>query len=86
VWLGESLKLAVLASRMSWVAKRFFGVPEFHYYAPADGISVLLSRSAVWCPLCRPSPTRLPQTDNVPSPLPKNWRKSKRIDDGPLTC
>ena len=56
VWLGESLKLAVLASRVSRVAKRFFGVPEFHYYALADGISVLLSRLGVWCPLCRPSP------------------------------
>ena len=57
VWLGESLKLAVLASRVSRVAKRFFGVPEFHYYALADGISVLLSRLGVWCPLCRASPT-----------------------------
>lgn len=56
VWLGESLKLAVLASRVSRVAKRFFGVPEFHYYALADGISVLLSRLGVWCPLCRLSP------------------------------
>jgi hypothetical protein len=44
VWLGESLKLAVLASRVSRLAKRFFGVPEFHYYALADGIAVLLSR------------------------------------------
>jgi len=57
VWLGESLKLAVLASRVSRVAKRFFGVPEFHYYALADGIAVLLSRRGLWCPLCRPSPT-----------------------------
>jgi len=56
VWLGESLKLAVLASRVSRVAKRFFGVPEFHYYALADGISVLLSRLGRCCPLCRPSP------------------------------
>jgi hypothetical protein len=43
-WLGESLKLAVLASRVLKVAKRFFGVPEFHYYALADGMRVLLSR------------------------------------------
>jgi hypothetical protein len=56
VWLGESLKLAVLASRVSRVAKRFFGVPEFHYYALADGIAVLLSRLGLRCPLCRPSP------------------------------
>jgi hypothetical protein len=52
VWLGESLKLAVLASRVTKVAKRFFGVPEFHYYALADGLRVLLSRLAVRCPEC----------------------------------
>jgi hypothetical protein len=57
VWLGEALKLAVLASRVSRVAKRFFGVPEFHYYALADGISVLLSRLGLRCPLCRLAPT-----------------------------
>jgi len=57
VWLGESLKLAVLAARVSRIAKRFFGVPEFHYYALADGIAVLLSRLGQRCPLCRPSPT-----------------------------
>jgi len=56
VWLGESLKLAVLASRVSRVAKRFFGVPEFHYYALADGIAVLLSRLGLRCPLCRLAP------------------------------
>ena len=56
VWLGESLKLAVLASRVSRVAKRFFGVPEFHYYALADGIAVLLARLGLRCPLCHPSP------------------------------
>lgn len=43
-WLGESLKLAVLASRVLKAAKRFFAVPQFHYYALADGIRVLLSR------------------------------------------
>jgi len=43
VWLGESLKLAVLATRVARVAKRFFGVPVFRYYALADGISLLLT-------------------------------------------
>jgi hypothetical protein len=42
VWLGESLKLKVLAMHVAKAAKRFFGVPDFHYYALADGISVLL--------------------------------------------
>ncbi len=31
VWLGGSLKWAVLTSRVTKVVKRFFGVPEFHY-------------------------------------------------------
>jgi len=43
-WLGHSLKLAVLASRVMKTARRFFGVPEFHYYALADGIGFVLSR------------------------------------------
>jgi hypothetical protein len=48
VWLGESLKLAVLATRVVQVAKRFFGVPDFHYYALADGIATLFSRLGAW--------------------------------------
>ena len=44
LWLGDSVKPAVLASRVTRLAKRFFGVPEFHYYAPADGIGMFLSR------------------------------------------
>jgi hypothetical protein len=48
VWLGESLKLKVLSTRVAQVAKRFFGVPDFHYYALADGIAMLLSRLGRW--------------------------------------
>ncbi len=48
VWLGESLKLKVLATRVTQVAKRFFGVPDFHYYALSDGIATLLSRLGRW--------------------------------------
>jgi hypothetical protein len=62
VWLGESLKLAVLASRVTKVAKRFFGVPEFHYYALADGLRVLLSRLGVCCPACTQIDTQKPTT------------------------
>ena len=62
VWLGQSLKLAVLASRVLKAAKRFFGVPEFHYYALADGIRFLLSR-------LRPSRPKLPPQ----TPLPQLW-------------
>jgi hypothetical protein len=37
------------------MAKRFFGVPEFHYYALADGIGVLLARVGAWGEDRRPS-------------------------------
>lgn len=50
VWLGERLRLAVLCRRVAKLAKRFFGVPEFHYYALADGIRTLLSRLGRWIP------------------------------------
>jgi hypothetical protein len=46
VWLGNSLRLAVLSSHVIKAAKRFYGVTEFCYYALADGIAVLLSRIA----------------------------------------
>jgi hypothetical protein len=46
--LGERLKQSVLVTRVTGVAKRFFGVLEFHYYALADGIMVLLSRLGSW--------------------------------------
>jgi hypothetical protein len=55
-WLGESLKLAVLASRVLKAAKRFFSVPHFHYYALADGLRLLLSRFTA------PRPQRLSPT------------------------
>ncbi len=48
VLLGKSLKLTVLETRIAKVAKRFFGVPDFHYYALADGIAMLLSRQREW--------------------------------------
>jgi hypothetical protein len=43
-WLGESTKRAVLSAHAIKASKRFFGVSEFHYYALADGIALLLSR------------------------------------------
>jgi phosphoglycerol transferase MdoB-like AlkP superfamily enzyme len=42
VWLGESLKMSVLLTKATSMAKRFFGVPDFHYYAIADGVGALL--------------------------------------------
>ena len=53
--LGEGLKLSVLANHVTRLSKRFFGVPDFHYYALADGIATLLSRAAKG-PLLRSPP------------------------------
>lgn len=57
--LGEGLKLSVLAHHVTRLAKRFFGVPDFHYYALADGIATLLGRSARG-PLLRSPPLTNP--------------------------
>lgn len=48
VWLGESLKLKILTTRVLKIAKRFFGIPSFHYYALADGIARLLVMLGRW--------------------------------------
>jgi len=58
--LGEGLKLSVLANHVTRLSKRFFGVPDFHYYALADGISTLLSRLAKGPLLRSPPVTREP--------------------------
>lgn len=65
VWLGESLKLKVLTTRVAQVAKRFFGVPDFHYYALADGIAMLLSRLGRWMKRSRPLESFASQAQGV---------------------
>lgn len=55
VRLGEPLNLAVLASRLSRVARRFFGGAPFHDSALAEGMAGLLSRLGAGCPVGRPS-------------------------------
>ena len=42
VWLGEGLKLGILAHHALKAAKRIFGVPDFPHYALADGIKAFL--------------------------------------------
>ena len=63
VWLGASLKLAVLTTRIAKVAKRFFGVPDFHYYALADGIANLFARVGHYRP--KPAPFTPPPHDQL---------------------
>ena len=46
-YVGERLKLTILARKILTVAKRFFGVPPFHYYALADGIAAILAHATV---------------------------------------
>ena len=44
VWLGTSTKLNILAMHALNAAKRIFGIPDFRYYALADGISAIFKR------------------------------------------
>lgn len=59
VWLGESLKLKILTTRVLKIAKRFFGIPSFHYYALADGIARLLVMLGRW--MKKPAPSLVNQ-------------------------
>ena len=44
VWLGTTTKLKILAMHAMNAAKRIFGIPDFRYYALADGISAIFKR------------------------------------------
>lgn len=48
-WLGEGVRQAILVRNITRVSKRLFGVPDFHYYALADGLSRLFVRCGRWC-------------------------------------
>lgn len=44
VWLGTTSKLNILAMHAMNAAKRLFGIPDFRYYALADGIKTIFKR------------------------------------------
>lgn len=44
VWLGTRTKLNILAMHAMKAAKRLFGIPDFRYYALADGIKAIFKR------------------------------------------
>jgi len=44
VWLGTRTKLNILAMHAMKAAKRIFGIPDFRYYALADGIKAIFKR------------------------------------------
>jgi len=63
-YLGARSKLAVLRHHALRAAKRLFGIPDFWYYAVADGIREILARSAAQpFPLSPTQPTRAAQLD-----------------------
>jgi hypothetical protein len=45
-WLGAGQKLAILCHHALTASKRLFGIPDFRYYALADGLAEILSRRA----------------------------------------
>lgn len=44
IWLGKFARLEILSGHVITAAKRFFGTPEFVYYAIADGVGEILRR------------------------------------------
>lgn len=56
VYLGKSVKLQILVQHIQQAAKRIYGIPEFRYYALADGIKqILFGRAANLGPSPPPS-------------------------------
>ena len=45
-YLGQQMKLRILAEKLLVISQRIFGIPPFRFYALADGIRRLLSGSA----------------------------------------
>jgi hypothetical protein len=44
-FLGQKLKLKILCDKLLIISRRFFGIPPFRFYALADGIQRIFSRS-----------------------------------------
>ena len=47
-WLGKNVKLDALAKHVAKVSRKMFEVPEFFYYAIADGLMWLFVRHGRW--------------------------------------
>ena len=47
-WIGNSEKHAVIARSVARMSFRIHGVPDFHFYAIADGASDILKRGRRW--------------------------------------
>jgi hypothetical protein len=58
-YLGQQMKLHILAEKLLVISQRFFGIPPFRFYALADGIRRLLSGSAFQPPQESPPDAQL---------------------------
>ena len=47
-WIGNSDKRALIAKSITDASLRIHELPDFHFYAIADGIRILLSRCGRW--------------------------------------
>jgi hypothetical protein len=58
VYLGQRAKLEILGYHVLRAAKRIFGIPDFRYYALADGIKTILTKAGkgVLYPRCSEPP------------------------------
>ncbi len=67
VFLGKIVKLKILLQHIYQAAKRIYGIPEFRFYAIADGVKQVLfgSHSGIG----RPPPARLPIGEILLLPL-----------------
>ena len=69
--IGTRMKLEILATHLITASKRLFGIPDFRYYAIADGIREVCARS--------PRKGRQPPAGHAPARLPlhlKKWGRS----------
>jgi hypothetical protein len=65
-FLGQKLKLKILCEKLLIISQRFFGIPPFRFYALADRIGNILSRSG-------PSPPAADPPTNVQLELLLGW-------------
>ena len=64
-FLGQKMKLRLLAEKLLIISLRFFGIPPFRFYALAEGIRKVLSRPQ--------PPSCAPPTDTWPLQLFLAW-------------
>jgi len=59
-WIGNSEKRALIANGLANASLRIHEVPDFHFYAIADGIRNVLARCGKWTGLYEDEPTPSP--------------------------